>query len=234
MKNLILLFVLALGAVPAFYGQSASDTYQIGGTVVRVPAPEGFVEISKTFETVGARMRATEGGTNELLAVYVPKTFLPRLRETQDIDLEFYAKLSVNQAAKNLDATKTIFDGIVASLEKNFDTYLDPNGPLMKRLETTSEKNLSALLGTDPNLKFTGMKPLGFFEKSDRVFSGIMVIDLEIYGRKVSTLGTISVVNVGKRLIFVATYKMFPTAVDVPVLRDFAKKWTTAIAAANK
>jgi len=243
MKNLILLIAIALFAVvPSTYGQSASetasfgpsDTYQLGDRKVRVPAPKGFVDVSKTFEKVGARMRATQGSGNEMLETFVPATFVPRLRQSQDIDLEFYATLAVVSKLKNTDLTNEDFAATVSDLEKNFNTYLDPNGPIMKRVENTSEKNLTALLGSDTNVDFTGTKSLGFFEKNDKVFSGMMLANIEINGRKISTLGTFSALNTGKRLIVVYAFKMFPKSSDVPMLRDFAKQWTAAIVAANK
>jgi len=243
MKNLILLIAIALFAVvPSTYGQSASETasfgpsdgYQLGDRKVRIPAPKGFVDVSKTFEKVAARMRATEDPKNDVLAAYVPETFVPRLRESQDIDLDFYAKLSVSNTFRNTDITRQFFDAVIAEGEKNAGAYLDPNGPLMKGLEKSSEKNLTALLGSGTSLDLTGMKSLGFFEKSDKVFSGMLLANFELNGRKISTLGTFSIVNVGKRIIFAYTYKMFPKGSDLVMLRDFAKQWTAAIVAANK
>jgi hypothetical protein len=78
------------------------------------------------------------------------------------------------------------------------------------------------------------MTNLGFFEKSQNVFSCMMMVNLELNERKVTILGTLSLVNIGKRLIYVYAYKMAPKGEDVAMLRDFTRNWTAAITAANK
>jgi hypothetical protein len=80
----------------------------------------------------------------------------------------------------------------------------------------------------------TSSKIFGTFDKTDRVFSSMILVGTEINGRKVSTLGTMSVVFVNHRLVYVYAYKMSPTEGDVKEMNAFTKKWTARIVAANK
>jgi hypothetical protein len=237
MKVQLLLVLIAFCSAPMLYGQTRSnkpaDVYQLGDQQVHVPPPDGFVEVSNTFQKVEARMRAADA-TNETLGVFVPETFVPRLRQSQDIDLDLYAKLAIMPLARNTTITKAQFDGIVAELEKNFDTYMDPNGPTMKNLQRNSSKDLSNLYGVDTSVGFTGTKNLGFFDKNDNVFSAMALSAIKLNERKLNVLLTFSLVNTGKRLLFVYMYKQSPTGDDVAKLRDLTKKWTSSIIADNQ
>jgi len=103
----------------------------------------------------------------------------------------------------------------------------------MKNVEKTAEKGL-ADIGSKTTVDLTATKNLGFFEKTPRLFSGMTVFTVEIYGRKVTTLATVSFLHVNQRLVAVYAYKMFPADNDVKELTAFTKKWTAKIIAANK
>ena len=47
-------------------------------------------------------------------------------------------------------------------------------------------------------------------------------------------IATVSFVNVNMRLIYVYAYKADPVDADVEMLREFTKKWTASIVAANE
>jgi hypothetical protein len=242
MKKLPVLVFLTLAIAVSIFGQAESgsqstapsDIYEFGKRTVRVPAPATFSDISKgEFDYTIARVRAGLSAQEEMLGLYVPVSFLPRLREKQDIDLDFYAKASVIKFLRNVDSAKPQFDAIVAEIEKNFDTYMDPNGRTAKDLETRTSKNLTDLRGIKTEVDFTGTKNLGYFDKTDRLFSGMTLMNLEVYGRKISVLGTFSVLLVNNRIVSIYTFKMFPGDGDIAALQNFAKQWTAAILAAN-
>lgn len=211
-----------------------SDAYLLGNRKVRIPAPDGFTEISARFDLIAGRFRATEDPGNDFLGVHVPEPFVSKLKASQDIDLEFYTKISISKRARSIDLTPELFAGVVSHAEKNTESYLDPNGPLMKRLEANAGKGLTELFGKEVGVDVTGQRSLGVFEKSNKVFSEMIMLNMELYGRKITTLYSSSFVYVNRRLIFVFVYKMAPKTDDVRMLRDFTKKWTAKIIAANK
>jgi hypothetical protein len=195
--------------------------------------PDGFTEISSNFAIVAARIRATEGPGNDFLSLGVPKTFLPKLEINQDIDLEFYTKVSAVTSLRSMDVTPANFAQF-AALEKNFGSFIDPDSTVMKNAERSSTKGLTELRGKDTPVDINGTTNLGFIEKSPRVFTGMMLMNLEIYGRKITTLITMSMVHVNDRLVTVSVYRMAPDQNSIRELTDFTKKWTAKIIAANK
>jgi hypothetical protein len=231
MKTLLL---LVLAAATTLVAQTPSDMYQLGDRKVRIPAPDGFVEISTTFGDVAARMRATEDPGNDFLVSHAPESFIPKLKVSQNIDLGFYTKVSIAKQARSLDVTPELFAGVVAAAEKNSGAYMDPNGPVIKGAEKNSGKGLSELSGVETTVAITGLKSLGYFEKTDKVFSYLAAANIEVSGRKVSILFSTSFVYVNRRLVFVYVYKIEPKAEDERILRDFTKSWTAKIVASNK
>ena len=234
MKILLLLLMM----MPAVFAQgvaiSTSDVYQMGDRRVRVPAPDGFTEISSQFDTITGRMRATEDPANDLLALHVPESFVAKLRISEEIDLEFYTKVSVNRQTRAMDISPELNASVVADLEKNFGAYLDPNGAVMKGVERNSAKGLTKFLGDETSVSINSTKYLGFIQKTDKVFSGVLLISFEVYGRKLTTLATVSLLHLNRRLVFLNVYKLAPKTSDVASLSDFTKKWTAKIVDANK
>src|SRR5688500_15842102 len=90
--SLCVLFIISSAAFPQ---TPTSAVYQMGARQVTVPAADGFVEIKSQFPAVTARMRAAEDPGNDFLALHVPLKFVPKLKISEDIDLEFYTKTSV-------------------------------------------------------------------------------------------------------------------------------------------
>ena len=232
MKCFSILVVLLLACAGPIAAQT-SEKYQLGDRQVMIPAPDGFTNVFGRFAHVTARLTATESPGSELLAVHVPETFIPKLQVSEKIDLEFYAKVSVVKRLRALDVSDAFFKGVTADLEKNFNTYLYPNGSVVKGVEKNSEKGLASI-GNETTVEMTGTKNLGFFEKTPQVFSVMMQFNLAMYGRRMTTLGTLSAIHVNGKLITVSAYKMNPADGDAKMLTEFAKKWTAKIVAANK
>jgi hypothetical protein len=232
MKHILIFAFVLLAGAGMIWGQT-SDKYQFGDRRITIPAPDGFTNVVGRFAHVTKRMNATESPGNDLLAVHVPETFVPKLQASEEIDLEFYTKASAINRIRAADVSAELYKAVVADLEKNFNTYLDPNGPVMTGVEKNSEKGLAAI-GNETKVEMAGTKNLGFFEKTPQVFSAMMQLNLVMYGRRLTTLGTLSAMHIKGRFITVATYKMNPTDRDAKMLADFAKKWTAKIIAANK
>ena len=236
MKNFLALLFLALVStsfVTAQKPDASSDSYEMGSRTLRLPGPERFVEISSQFPFVSQRLRSTEDPKNEALAIHVPESFVPKLKISEAIDLEFYTKISVNRQIKSIDVAPSDYAAVIATLEKQCGTYIDPKGSVMQNVESNSRKGLSDVYSEPTQVSINGVTNLGFFEKTRNVFSGMMLVNLEVGGRKMTTLGTFSVLHVNQRIVFVYVYKMRPTDSDTAMITDFTKKWTARIVAAN-
>lgn len=210
------------------------DSYALGSQTVRIPTPEGYTEAFARFARIAGRISATEAPGLETLAVHLPNSLIRQIEKGKDPDLDFYTKVSVNKQLRSQETTNEMFASIVAALEKNFESYLDPNGPLMKSVVKNADKGLSERYGRDAGVDVSQIKSLGYFDKQTDVFSAMTVSDVQVFGKRRTMLSSISIVNANKRLLYIYVYKRLSDDGDVERLRDFTKKWTAAIIAANK
>ena len=240
-KKLIVLLSFAM-LIPSLAGSSesqaipnsAAQSFDIDGRSIRLPAPEGFTEVLAKYKHFAPRFTWTESPELEMLAVHVPDRLIPLIAKRMDPDLDLFTKVSVSRSAKAIDMTPESFGDIVANLEKNFDTYLDPNGAIVAEMVKNADKGLDKYWKQETGTKISQPKNLGFFQKEPNLFSGMIMSNVEVMERKRTMLSSVSLINLNKRLVFVYAYKVFSTEADIVTLRDFTKRWTAAILAANK
>lgn len=232
MRIPLLLVSIALLFVSQTFAQG-TDVYPLGTRTVKIPAPEGFSEISARFPRIAARLAATEDPGNEILAVHLPDSLLYEFTYDQDRDLEFYTKVSVARPARTLVFTPAMFAEMVAKMERSFDTYLDPDGPLLREIKGNAEKGMAEYWGTDAKVALNQPKSLGFFDKGENVFSAMLFINVALNRKRYPLLVTTSSLNINNRLVFLYAYRMSAAKEDIEMLRTFTKKWTTAVLAAN-
>jgi len=241
LKSLVFFFSFAV-LIPGLAGSaesqavanSAGQSFDIAGRSIRLPAPEGFTEVLAKYKHFAPRFTGTESPELEMLAVHVPDALIPLIAKRGDPDLDLFTKVSVSRSAKAIDMTPESFGDIVSSLEKNFDTYLDPNGPIVAAMIKNADKGLDKYWKQETETKISQPKNLGFFQKEPNLFSGMIMSNIEVMERKRTMLSSVSLLNINKRLVFVYGYKVFSTEADIVALRDFTKRWTAAILAANK
>jgi hypothetical protein len=237
MKNIPLFAAFALLFAVTAFGQKspapASDWFQLGTKKVRIPAPQGFTEIFSRFDSVVARMKATEDPNNETVTSHLPTSSLAKYEANQEQRLDHYTKVSVSKNLKTTDITPEYFAEVVAETEKQLATLGDPNDQLLKKIEGNSSKGLSELWGKETTVKVNQPKNLGAFDRGPNLYSVLLFVSGDLNGKKYSTLTTISLLRINQRLVWVYTYKMDPTQADIAMLKTFTKKWTAAILAAN-
>lgn len=231
MKSVLLLglcvFALAI-SVPA-----QNDSFQIGTKTINIPPPQDFTEATSRIEGISRRFIAYQMPSRELLGIYVPADVLPRLAKNREMDLELFARVSISKKGKDTDFTQKMFAAVVADLEKNINTYLDPKGPVMKKAEKKIELGRAQLTGKEADVRIDETTNLGFFEKTDDVFSAMMLTNNVLNGRRVHVLATLSCVRVNDRLLVLNVARAMPEKEDFEKLPEFTKKWTAAIVEAN-
>ena len=127
-----------------------------------------------------------------MLAVHVPDRLIPLIAKRMDPDLDLFTKVSVSRSAKAIDMTPESFGDIVANLEKNFDTYLDPNGAIVAEMVKNADKGLDKYWKQETGTKISQPKNLGFFQKEPNLFSGMIMSNVEVMERKRTMLSSVS------------------------------------------
>ena len=223
---------------PAKPQQPKSFSIRLGTHEILIPAPEGFEEAGSQFPDFKARVEATEAPQNDALLAFLPASDCESLRKGLNPTLNYYAKISVFRAGRELRLTAAELATAVNDIRKNGNSLLDPNSQHIKELDRRVEERLSAINSAETKIDIIG-KPeiMGEFDTQPNVNSFLALIAYKMAAggaeKTVSVLMTISLVLVKERIIFAYVFRQYESKDDLEPLRLFTKKWTSSILAAN-
>jgi hypothetical protein len=236
--SVVVLFVLSTASYHAKTRKPTTTTVQLGTQQTKIPAPLGFEEAASQFENIKNYFTSSEDPGNDVLAVHMPRADCNKLRAGAFGPFNFYTKISIRKANRELDYSAERFAGLVAEFRTSGAKYLDVNSPLMKAAIDRLGKGASELNQEDTSVDFSQPVNLGEFDSRPNVYSVMLLLNVKTQSadgeRSVPILGGLSYVRVGQRLIYVYSYRKFKAQNDVAVLRDLTKRWIGQILAANQ
>jgi hypothetical protein len=235
MKNLLLLiacaFISAL-VVSAQQNWPGSDTFRVGVQTIHIPWPEGFVNGYPRLPELAGHMKALGDPESRILTVHLTREIAAKIEKGERVErLDFYATISVQKAINDIDVTPAMFAEFTSSLQRDFETAVDANLPTAVE---AARKALSERWGRPADIGMVRPVNLGFFDKQPNLSSVMMLSPILIDGKQIPMLSVMSHVVVNKRLLYISIFKELTVDGDAVALRDFTKKWTAAIIAANK
>ncbi len=234
----LLVLLISILAVASLAQTGMKDTtvavpagsVDLGGRPIRIPAPDNFTDTMLLFPRIAGRLIASESPLNEVLAVHVTDEILPRLRNREDFDLPFYTKVSVLKQLKSADIELSDFQAVAAEFEKQSPGMLQS---VVRSGEKDTGERLSRHWGGETNLKIGETRTLGHFDKQPHSISSMFLMNLEIFDRPMLIFGSMSLVHVNKRLLFVYVFRIPTSDKDQTIVAEFTKTWTAKIVAAN-
>jgi hypothetical protein len=211
--------------------------FPLGDRMVTIPAPEGFEEATSQFDSVKERFTATEAPANDMLAAHLPRANCAALRAGEFARPDFYTKVSIRRANRDVNISAEYFAQVVSEYRKSGMQILDPDNPGMKATLANINKGLTELNQKKTEISLSQPINLGEFDTRPNVYSVMVLLNIKAQNTDGETsalvLGGLSYVRVKERLIYVYTYRTYKSESDIPVLRDFAKQWIGQILAAN-
>lgn len=229
----LVICLLALSFSALAQGSGAS-VLKLGNRTVRVPSPSGLVEGSARFSHLKSRFVVTESPGNDMLAVFVPESILPILEKGNIPPYDQWAKISILKKFNATDVDAATFKLFADKFEKTLPQLIDEQSPAFKNAVSNMRKGLSGLLGQKVEADLTQPKSLGIFDRQQNIHSTLIVSTLSDARGSRLILGTLSLLRVNQRLLFVYTYQTLTDENDADRIRKFTKKWTADILAANK
>lgn len=204
---------------------------ELGSRTIRIPSPDRFTDSLLHFPRVASRLIAAESPMNEVLAVHVADDIVPVLREGADPDLPFYTKVSILKDLKNVDVEAAEFKTLAAEFEKMSPGELQS---AVRSVEGHAAEGLSRYWGTDAALKVGETRMLGYFGKQEQSMSSMFLMNAEMFNRKLLILGSMSLVHVNKRVLFLYVFRLPTGADDQAIVTGLTRSWTAKTIAANK
>jgi len=232
-------FYILLLFVPYAFSQQVSadarsrntDVFQVGSRSVRVPPPEGFIDVVGRIVDDHGRFAANE--REGLISLCVRASDVPALNRDPLMPLDIYTKVRIAPEMISMDVDGELYAKVVAEYQKNFDGLLDPNGSVVAKAKKDLSLSVSQITGRMSTVDLKSSRNLGYFQKTERAFSSLSLMTIEVNGQPIPLLVSVSLLRLNDRLVNVAVYKRLPTDKDIDYLRDFTTRWTSAIVAAN-
>lgn len=227
-----LLTIVAVVLVASTFAQTKPDSFALSDARVTIPVPDGFAPVASQFPRLFGRFVSTESADNVVLEVHVEDSLLNDLIRNEEIDLPFYTKVSAPRDAVFLDQDQ--FAALVKQLESQIGGFFDPKNPQLAAATKNIRKGLSEHNREESAFDVKTTKDLGSFERQRNAFSHMLLLNVESRKGTIPLLATSSILLLNGRLVFVSTYRRLTEVMDAESLRDFTKKWTAEILAANE
>ena len=228
----LLLALTAVVLVASASAQTGLDNFSLSSTPIKIPTPEGFAPVSSQFPRLFGRFVSTESADNVVLEVHVDEALLNDLIRNEDVDLQFYAKVSAPRDAAVLNHQE--FATLTKQLESQIGGFFDPRNPQLAEATKNIRKGLSQHNREESAFDLKATKDLGSFERRPNVFSHMVLLNVESRKGTIPLLATSSILLLNGRLVFVSIYRRLTEVMDAESLRDFTKKWTAEILSANE
>jgi len=148
--------------------------------------------------------------------------------------LDIYTKVKVDASSRVADTSPELYAAVVSEFEKNFSTLFDAKGKTVTDARRDIKDFVTRVSGKKSKVELSPVRNLGYFQKTENVFSAMMLMTIEVNGNEVPMMVTVSLLRINDRLINAAVYKRQPTEQDFTLVSDFTKKWTARIVEANR
>jgi hypothetical protein len=228
----LLLALTAVVLVVSGFAQTQFDTFCLGNTRIKIPTPEGFAPVSSQFPRLFDRFLSTEAADNIVLEVHVDDGLLTDLIRNEDVDLQFYTKVSAPRNSMALSEQE--FAVLIGQLESQIGGFFDPRNPQLAEATKNIRRGLARHNREESAFDLKATKELGSFERLPNAFSHMVLLNVESRKGTIPLLATSSILLLNGRVVFVSTYRRLTEVMDAESLKDFARKWTAEILAANE
>lgn len=217
--------------------KESSSSFRLGNKIVIIPPPAGFEEATSQSEEVKRIFTVTEDESLDLLAVHLPAELMDKIRRGVKEPLSFYTKVSVSKRLRAVNTSPTDFSYIVSSIQANNTQVFNPDSPIMKSIKKAQDRNLTELLEQEATIDFSKPVNLGEIVKTPTSYGNLFLVKTKFQTgelqKEIVIVSGMGIVRVRQRVVFVYTYKVFTSAEDIELLRDFNKKWLGEIVKAN-
>ncbi|MGD9587809.1 MAG: hypothetical protein AB7Q37_08050 [Pyrinomonadaceae bacterium] len=219
------------GSGPKSQDSGVPPSHDLGGKRICIPAPEHFTDTIERFPLIAGRLLASETPLNEVLAAHIDDSILPLLKDGGEPDIPFYTKASVPKHLKSTDISSDEFRALAAELKRQPPLALQS---ALKKQEADMDSRISEFWGVSANMKVGETRTIGHFNEQPNAISSLFVTHSEAFGRRFLTIGSMSLVHVNDRLLFLYVFRTTADPQDQSAVIDITKGWIARTLQANR
>jgi hypothetical protein len=208
----------------------------VGGQVVQVPAPAGFVEASH-LARVREMAEATTPQSNRLVAVFIGETDAELLRNGQGSSLGRYMFVQVARKSEMGTVSRAEFDEVKAVVKEQQADILQRARSTMGDLVDQVAESVSKQAEGPVDIDIGEPVPLGVIAEGDRFIAmgTLAKYQLAAAGRTIEYAVATghNIVSTADKLLFVYVFALYRDQGDIQWMRDTSLAWSEQILAAN-
>jgi len=235
MKISSAVLIVGLLVYPTVHGtapsdQTAREAVEVGGRVIRIPAPPAFERVDGVDAGVDRLMASMLPATNRYLA-----RFEPLKNHDGDAGRSFNAQV-LRQLEGQEIGTRALGE-VKSQMKEEFGKQQEAIREAIDRLSGDAEKSLQDAAGTDAALKISDVAFLGFFDDypDSLGFTMAMNVAAQAGAFATSDKGVVAgmIVSVNGRMIYLYANADFKSEADRNWAEEAVSAWRNAVVAAN-
>ena len=230
MKRIFILLLLLSFLSPA----ALSDSYNIGGTEISIPAPAGYVRVTPQMGTVYRYLMQLQDQQNDILAYFILQEDASKVTEGTLPQLSKYFIAKVNKQLKSaIDSSKEFADLQRVTRQQNKEIFESLESKVPGLLDNISQ-GISNEFDIDFAMKVSQFVPLDVHYTDDNTLAYSMYINYGVTAQgsseKIILSATTTFLNTAGKVIFLYCYA--PKA-ELEWTRSASKVWADSIVAGN-
>lgn len=213
------------------------DLIKVGGRMLKIPAPQGFVRCDGINETWDQAMATLVSPSNRLLATYGTPHDQEMIRQGTPMDYPRNFNIQVVRSIESMEIGQRTFDGIRGEIKKEVQKAMASIDAEMKKLTDASNKTIADNYGVDMALSITDTAILGFFEDTENSLGFVMAMKIASTenGEAVSNRAVVAclMAPVNGRAVTLYSTAPYTARGDITEVQQSVLAWRDAIQSVN-
>lgn len=232
---------LAILSIFLFLGTSSlySEIFNIGGTEINIPTPEGFSIVTEKMTGVNWLQSKMVSPDNELIASYIDNSVVDIANKGEIPIMEKTFAIQFYREFRNKTYGTDFFTNMKNLIKEQNKNTLDKIQTEISKLMKNSSKEIEKDLNIDFAMKISQMIPMAHHYDEKNIFSYSMYlkyetsaeVDKEKFAETETTTATATLINVAGKIIFLYCYG---NKDDLEWTRKTSLEWAERIISLNK
>lgn len=224
-------------ASPVTPPSSAIADITVGGRLLKIPAPVGFVRADGVDATWDKALSSMLPASNRMLATYGSPEDVELIRKGTPSDYERNFNIQTVKSAETLEIGERTFAGMREEVKKGINNLRSQLDAEMKKLTDQGNQKFEKDFGVDRALSISDTAVLGYFEETETSIGFTMVMKVGVAGQtgREESRGVVAclMTPVNGRLVNLYSTANYAGEADQKEVESTVKAWRDAIQAIN-
>lgn len=238
MKQIFIIFfywLMLLGSIAN--AETQNIQIEVGGTMINVPSPAGFHEISDLSPETRKRAETMTPPQNRLIAVFVSEADLGRIMKGDAPEFGRYMFLQVFRDLENRNISRSQFQQLGTQIKQQQNTLSTKLKDKADSFIEGAADKLSKDSAISLSLKMGEIVPLGVFLEQSNAVSLAMLAKYQVSaeGEKLDyvVISGTSWVRVKQKVLYANVYSTYKSQDDLNWVRSKSREWVNSLLTFN-